>query len=60
MKGVFWTHFMQFLALVKAAMTILLVGSKMGKLSLFERIDEYRFDFYKISIKKVILLIIVM
>ena len=53
----FWTHFMQFIALVKTSMTILLVGSKMGKLSLFERIDEYRFDYYTIPVKKVILLI---
>lgn len=55
----FWTHFMQFLALAKTAMTILLVGSKMGKLSLFSRIDEYRFDYYKLPIKKVILLIFI-
>mmetsp|Transcript_22349 Transcript_22349/g.19850 ORF Transcript_22349/g.19850 Transcript_22349/m.19850 type:complete len:243 (+) Transcript_22349:54-782(+) len=53
----FWTHFLQFIALAKTAMTVLLVGSKMGKLSLFERIDEYRFDFYKISLKKIIFLI---
>lgn len=55
-----WTHFFQFLALAKTAMTVLLVGSKMGKLSLFDRIDEYRFDYYKISIKAVIALILVL
>jgi hypothetical protein len=49
---------MQFLALAKTAMTVLLVGSKMGKLSLFDRIDEYRFDYYRIPVKSVILLII--
>jgi hypothetical protein len=53
-----WTHFLQFLALAKTAMTVLIVGSKMGKLSLFDRIDEYRFDYYKISVKTIITLII--
>ncbi|CAI2364474.1 unnamed protein product [Moneuplotes crassus] len=58
MPKMFWIHFMQFLALAFLAMTILIVGSKMGKLSLFERIDEFRFDYYKISIKTVLMLII--
>ena len=57
-KAINWTHFLQFLALAKTAMTVLLVGSKMGKLSLFERIDEYRFDYYRIPLKSIIALII--
>jgi hypothetical protein len=54
----FWTHFVQFLAIAKTAMWVLLVGSKMGKLSLFERIDEYRFDYYRIPVKNIIILIL--
>ena len=57
-KGMFWTHFIQFLALAKLAMIVMLVGSKMGKLGLFERIDEYRFDYYEIPFKNIVLLII--
>jgi hypothetical protein len=51
---------MQFLALAKTAVTVLIVGSKMGKLSLFERIDEYRFDYYNIKLRSVILLILLL
>lgn len=54
----FWAHILQFLAIAKTAMTVLLVGSKMGKLSLFERIDEYRFDYYRVPLKNVLILII--
>ena len=50
----FWIHFLQFLTLAKLAMTVLLVGSKMGKLKLLERIDENRFDYSSISFQNII------
>ena len=57
-EDLFWTHFIQFLWLALVATIILMVGAKMGKLSLFERIDEYRFDYYSIQVTSVVSLII--
>ena len=55
----FWTHLLQFLTLAKLAMTVLLVGSKMEKLKILSRIDEYEFDYTTISFKNILLLMII-
>ena len=57
-RGAFWIYFIQFLTLSILAVVVMLIGWKMGKLGLFERIDMYNFDFYEISFLNVVIMII--
>lgn len=54
----FWTYFTQFVTLSSVAVIIMLIGCKMGKLGLLERMDIYNFDFYEIPFLNVVIMVV--